>query len=125
MRRSHAVELAGLYEYEHDDETLEFYDQPPAIKLVYAANNGQQVGVWHTPDYFVIRSEAIGWEEWKTEAGLERWLNVYRGHVISLSLGQMGNGTPDSGRISQPAAYPALGSNPARGAARACGFRGK
>jgi hypothetical protein len=43
-----------------------------AIKLVYTAKNGRQVGVWHTPDYFVIRSEAIGWEEWKTEARLER-----------------------------------------------------
>jgi hypothetical protein len=30
------------------------------------------VGIWHTPDYFVIRSEAAGWEEWKTEVGLER-----------------------------------------------------
>src|SRR5260370_41778962 len=55
------VELAGLYEYEHDDTTLEFYDQPSAIKLVYEAKNGRQVGVWHTPDYFVLRSDAIGW----------------------------------------------------------------
>ncbi len=69
---SHRVELAGLYEYEHDPLVLEFYDQPPAIKLVYAGKNGRQVSVWHTPDYFVLRSDAIGWEEWKTEAGLER-----------------------------------------------------
>src|SRR5438105_957868 len=32
---SHRVELAGLYEYEHDQQVLEFYDQPPAIKLIY------------------------------------------------------------------------------------------
>jgi hypothetical protein len=51
---------------------LEFYDQPPAIKLVYQAKNGRQVGVWHTPDYFVLRADGIGWEEWKTDAGLER-----------------------------------------------------
>src|SRR5437879_3880608 len=69
---SHRVELAGLYEYEHDDSTLEFYDQPPPIKLVYQARNGRRVGVWHTADYFVLRTDAIGWEEWKTEAGLER-----------------------------------------------------
>jgi putative transposase len=69
---SHRVELAGLYEYEHDQKTLEFYDQPPPIKLVYEAKNGRQVGVWHTPDYFVLRSDAVGWEEWKTEAELER-----------------------------------------------------
>ena len=34
---SHRVELAGLYEYEHDRRVLEFYDQPPSIKLVYQA----------------------------------------------------------------------------------------
>jgi putative transposase len=69
---SHRVELAGLYEYEHDQQVLEYYDQPPAIKLVYQAENGRRVSVWHTPDYFVLRAEAIGWEEWKTDAGLER-----------------------------------------------------
>jgi putative transposase len=69
---SHRVELAGLYEYEHDQQVLEFYDQPPAIKLIYHAKNGRQVGVWHTPDYFVLRTDGIGWEEWKTDDGLER-----------------------------------------------------
>jgi transposase InsO family protein len=69
---SHRVELAGLYEYEHDQQVLEFYDQPPAIKLIYQANNGRQVGVWHTPDYFVLRVDGIGWEEWKMDARLER-----------------------------------------------------
>src|SRR5437763_15836733 len=49
---SHRVELAALYEYEHDPRTLEFYDQPPPIKLVYQAANGRRVGVRHTPDYF-------------------------------------------------------------------------
>src|SRR3954453_5246924 len=68
---SHRVELAGLYEYEHDQQVLEFCDQPPAIKLIYPAKNGRQVGAWHTPDYFVLRTDGIGWEEWKTDAGLE------------------------------------------------------
>jgi hypothetical protein len=68
---SHRVELAGLYEYEHDQQVLEFYDQPPAMKLIYQAKNGRQVGVWHTPDYFVLRADGIGWEEWKMDAALE------------------------------------------------------
>jgi putative transposase len=68
---SHRVELAGLYEYEHDQQVLEFYDQPPPIKLIYEAKTGRQVGVWHTPDYFVLRADGIGWEEWKTAAALE------------------------------------------------------
>ncbi|MGH9447931.1 MAG: hypothetical protein ACRD3O_19745, partial [Terriglobia bacterium] len=30
---SHRVELAGIYEMEHDSGILEYYDQPPTIKL--------------------------------------------------------------------------------------------
>ncbi|NUM34026.1 MAG: DDE-type integrase/transposase/recombinase [Candidatus Brocadiae bacterium] len=67
---SHRNELAGIYEKEHDNETLEYYDQPPAIKLVYQAKSGRMVGVWHTSDYFVIRKEGMGWEEWKMEEEL-------------------------------------------------------
>jgi len=69
---SHRNELAGIYEKEYDPETLEYYDQPSRIKLTYEAKNGRRVGIWHTPDYFVIRSDSIGWEEWKTEAELLR-----------------------------------------------------
>lgn len=69
---SHRNELAGIYEKEYDPQTLEYYDQPSRIKLVYEAKNGRRVGIWHTPDYFVIRSDSIGWEEWKTKAELLR-----------------------------------------------------
>ena len=69
---SHRNELAGIYEKEYDRETLEYYDQPSRIKLIYQAKNGRRVGIWHTPDYFMIRSNGIGWEEWKTEAELPR-----------------------------------------------------
>jgi len=69
---SHRNELAGIYEKEYDPETLEYYDQPSRIKLVYEAKNGRRIGIWHTPDYFVIRSNSIGWEEWKMEADLLR-----------------------------------------------------
>jgi len=69
---SHRNELAGVYEKEYDPETLEYYDQPSRIKLTYKAKNGRRVGIWHTPDYFVIRGDSVGWEEWKTEAELPR-----------------------------------------------------
>lgn len=69
---SHRNELAGIYEKEFDPETLEYYDQPSRIKLIYEAKNGRRIGVWHTPDYFVIRSDSIGWEEWKTKEELLR-----------------------------------------------------
>jgi hypothetical protein len=69
---SHRNELAGIYEKEHDSDTLEYYDQPPAIKLVYRAKSGRRVGIMHTPDYFVLRTDAVGWEEWKMAEELER-----------------------------------------------------
>ena len=63
---SHHHELAGIYSMEYDSEVLEYYDQPPTIKLNYESASGRGVGVRHTPDFFVIRQEHAGWEEWKT-----------------------------------------------------------
>src|SRR6516165_4626864 len=72
---SHRVELAGIYEMEHDATVLEYFDQPPPIKLDYDSVAGKRMRVQHTPDFFVIRREEAGWEEWKTEEELRR-LNV-------------------------------------------------
>jgi transposase InsO family protein len=69
---SHRVELAAIYEMEHDPLTLEFYDQPPPIMLDYNSANGRRMAVRHTPDFFVLRQDAAGWEEWKTEEDLHR-----------------------------------------------------
>jgi transposase InsO family protein len=79
---SHRVELPTVYELEHDDEVLEYWDQPNSIKLDYESAHGRHVWVLHTPDYFVIRRTKAGWEECKTEDQLirlsERNPNRYR-----------------------------------------------
>ena len=49
---SHRVELAGIYEMEHDAGCLEYYDQPPPLKLAYKSANGRHLTVIHTPDFF-------------------------------------------------------------------------
>lgn len=67
---SHKNELPFIHEYEHDAKVLEYYDQPPSIKLIYEAANGRRLGVFHTPDFFIIRTSEAGWEECKTEADL-------------------------------------------------------
>src|SRR5579872_5106250 len=54
---SHRVELAEIYAMEHDPACLEYYDQPPPIKLEYQSLSGKQVGVLHTADYFAIRTD--------------------------------------------------------------------
>jgi len=69
---SHRVELAAIYEMEHDPQALEFYDQPKAIALDYNSATGRRQVVRHTPDFFVIRQDSAGWEEWKTEDELNR-----------------------------------------------------
>jgi putative transposase len=67
---SHTVELGAIYLMEHDEEVLEFYDQPPSFKLSYQTPSGRKTTHFHTPDFFVIRKDQVGWEEWKTEERL-------------------------------------------------------
>jgi putative transposase len=69
---SHRVELPTVYELEHDDEVLEYWDQPNSIKLDYESAQGRHLGVLHTPDYFVVRRTKAGWEECKAEEELIR-----------------------------------------------------
>lgn len=64
---SHRVELAAIYELEQDPDVLEYYDQPPAIKLEYQSAGGRNLGVLHTADFFVLRKTGAGWEECKTQ----------------------------------------------------------
>ncbi|HEY6274080.1 MAG TPA: hypothetical protein VIX19_19025 [Terriglobales bacterium] len=46
---SHRVELPTVYELEHDDGVLEYWDQPNSIKLDYVGAHGRHLGVLHTP----------------------------------------------------------------------------
>ena len=85
---SHRVELAGIYEMEHDAEVLEFYDQPIQIKLNYQTPGGKPLGVLHTPDFFVIRKITAGWEEWKTEEDLLRLAEQSPNRYCSTENGQ-------------------------------------
>ncbi|MFE4522467.1 TnsA endonuclease N-terminal domain-containing protein [Cytobacillus firmus] len=66
---SRTVELAAIYEKEHDETVIEYYDQPPSFRIKYLVN-GKNHGHLYTPDFFVISDDWIGWEEWKTEEEL-------------------------------------------------------
>jgi len=67
---SHHVELAAIYEMEHNPDVLEYYDQPTSLKLEYRSATGRSVSALHTPDFFIIRRYGAGFEEWKTENDL-------------------------------------------------------
>lgn len=67
---SHKNELGCIYQLEYDPSVLEYYDQPPKIKLEYKTKKGRQTGVLHTPDFFIIKKDLVGWRECKTETDL-------------------------------------------------------
>ena len=69
---SHRVEAPKIYALEQDQNVLEYYDQPPQIKLNYKGKNGKNLGVLHTPDLFVIEKDNAGWIECKPEEQLKK-----------------------------------------------------
>lgn len=69
---SHRNEFPAVLEFEFDPDVLEYYDQPPPMTLHYPSLAGQPLTVPHTPDYFVIRIDTVGWVECKMENALIR-----------------------------------------------------
>lgn len=67
---SHTVELPHLYEWEHDPNTHEFWDQPSPVKLRYRTAGGKRACHYSTPDYFLLQEDWAGWIECKPEAKL-------------------------------------------------------
>jgi len=65
---SHRLELAVIYELEHDPDVLAYFDQPNRMVLRYQHSNGTRlVTAKHTPDFFVIRQQSAEWLECKME----------------------------------------------------------
>ncbi len=64
-------ELSAIYLMEYHEEDLwEYWDQPPPFTLRYKTKVGANHGHTHTPDFFVLRRDSAGWEEWKMEGEL-------------------------------------------------------
>jgi hypothetical protein len=64
-------ELSAIYLMEyHENELIEYWDQPPSFTLRYKSKTGVNHGHTHTPDFFVLRRNCAGWEEWKMEEEL-------------------------------------------------------
>jgi len=86
---SHKNELAGIYEKEYDPGVLEYYDQPEAFQLVYKAKKTKRlITVDHTPDFFALRKDEAGWEEWKTEEELLELVEEQPHRYIKDEAGQ-------------------------------------
>jgi putative transposase len=85
---SHKIELWAIYQMEHDPQVLEFYDQPPPFKIQYQNQKGHRIGHYHTPDFFVLRADGAGWEEWKTENQLQKLAEKYPSRYQRTEDGQ-------------------------------------
>jgi hypothetical protein len=72
---SRSVEFAALLLMEFPSEVLglptedviEVWDQPPSFILNYKSSKGKNMGHIYTADFFVLRENSAGWEEWKPE----------------------------------------------------------
>ena len=85
---SDRVEFWALYTLERDDDVLEYYEQSSRIPLSYQAKSGRRTTQWHTPDFFVLRRESAGWEEWKQEQTLASLAKAQPARYRSAANGQ-------------------------------------
>ena len=84
---SQHVELWGIYEMERDEDVLEYYDQPTRLQLRYRARSGRSTTQWHTPDFFVIRRDQAGFEEWKKASAAQNLSVTMPERYVSRSAG--------------------------------------
>ena len=70
---SHRNELAAIYEYEHDPDVLEYWDQPEQFTIHYEDKNGRPIGHPHTPDFLVLRRDGATFVECKPEDQLHEF----------------------------------------------------
>lgn len=85
---SDRVEFWALYTLERDDDVLEYYEQSSHIPLSYQAKSGRRTTQWHPPDFFVLRRESAGWEEWKQEQTLASLAKAQPARYRSAANGQ-------------------------------------
>lgn len=64
------MEFPGSITGVSSDDVIEIWDQPPSFVVNYKASTGKTYGYVYTADFFVLRENSAGWEEWKTEKEL-------------------------------------------------------
>lgn len=79
-------ELAAITLMEHDPTVLEYYDQPERITLTYQGPQ-KRVTVKHTPDFFVLREDRVGWMECKMEEALLRFAEQHSQRYVRADDG--------------------------------------
>lgn len=68
---SFTLEFASLLVKEHDSNVFGFWDQPQGVSISYRSGRST-IRNKPTPDYFVVGSDFVGYEEWKPFAELQK-----------------------------------------------------
>lgn len=64
------AQFALLYVWEYSDDILEIWDRPPAINIRRQTKSGRPTAYLHTPHYFTLSHDFIGWADVYSEEKL-------------------------------------------------------
>lgn len=78
---SHRCELACIFDLEHDPEVLEYWPQPPPIRVSFVCN-GKRLVIWYTADFAVLSRTRAYYIECKPEESLERKAQKMPGYFV-------------------------------------------
>lgn len=71
---SHTNQFAAVLEFEHDDDVLEYWDQPNApLRFSRKARNGKTVTpAEYVPAFFLLRTNSAGWVDCLPAQSIEK-----------------------------------------------------
>lgn len=70
VRFESQLQAQKVEDYEKEEEVLEFYVDSNVIYLDYLTDTNRRVRHPYTPDFFILRTTSVGWEDWKSEEEL-------------------------------------------------------
>ena len=86
---SHTLELPALTSfYEYDDDVLEYWDQPYQFTLKFSPNGKRFNTISYVPDFLVLRTNSVSFEEWKPEKTLIKRAEKYSYRYIKDESGK-------------------------------------
>lgn len=71
-------ELWAIVMMDRDESVREFFEQPDTFKIRYLDKSGKKMqGHYYTPDFLVLRTDSVCFEEWKHDTDLKRLAAQY------------------------------------------------
>ena len=78
----------GVSIYEYDDDVLEYWDQPYQFTLKCSPKGKRSNTISYVPDFLVLRTNSVSFEEWKPEKTLIKRAEKYSYRYVRSFRGQ-------------------------------------